>query len=1203
MVMYDFCSFNIRGLHNKVCFAKDFVNNLQLQLFAVMETRVKEKDALVFSTKVHRGFDWIFNYQHHRNGRIWLGWNPLFWSAQHLTSSAQQITCRITRVSDNLSFVWTVVYALNDLCDRRGLWLELEQIKNQWIDSGFGQSWCISGDFNSFLFAHETNGSPPRDTRIVTEFKDCVHNIGVTDLRYSGDHFTWRDCNLDNPLMRKLDRVLVNEYWLENFDMSRAVFLPRGLSDHNPAAVTLGLHSDKIPKPFQVFNHLLELPDFIGVVKHAWEDNIEGDAWMVLTSKLKRVKMGLKELNTRNGNLNLKVEMARQNLLCFQSSMSPQSSQDVLAEEIKLMRTLQSELDSQEVLLKQKSRIRWLNCGDGNNRFFFNSCKSRWNSNKLLALEHEGVTVNTHSAIALVAVNYYKALLGTRKRVSPIPDSFVTHTLSSEVASSMVHECSRVEIFNTLKSMASGKSPGPDGFSVEFFLKSWDVVGSDLSSAINLFFINSFMPRRVNSAAIVLVPKVATASNISQFRPISCCNVIYKVVSKILAQRMKNVMPRLVSPSQTAFIHGRKLGDHILLAQALCKDYHLNSGPPRIAFKLDISKAFDSLNWDFLFDLLRIQGFHQKFIGWLKACISSSMVSVKVNGALEGYFNCSSGLKQGDPISPYLFVLAMEALSVCINLETQSPQFRFHSRTKNAEISHLIFADDVMLFCYGDNDSVSAMLRAVNRFAEMSGLVTNPAKCVTFFGNVPTAVQDFTIAVSGFNRGVLPVVYLGLPLISGKLHKRDCQPLITKICNKFEHWSSKIISQAGRGQLIKSVIFGIQNHWSGHLFLPKLILKRIQGYMARFLWCGRIRGPCHFKVAWKTCCLRKDEGGLGFKELLSWNDSAVLLQLWRIITNKDDSLWIRWVHRVLLTRSAFWTTNVPSKCSWGLRKILNARHEAKQFITYRVGEGSTFLLWHDLWAGQVPLIHRLGFRALSSLQSTEFACVSSIILDGVWNMGVSNDSSIRDLRTICANIPIGHQDEILWGGAVTRSLNIGDIWECLRPTGIMPPWFNFIWCKFKVHKFAFTSWLVVLGRLLTKDRMRNLRMNVNIACVMCGMADETHEHLFHQCSYVQHILSSWNDPLCTDWGDICHGIILENSRCGEIKKELAYLFMSAVFFHIWKERNVRVHNSGNHSTAASLLGIIKRNIRERLVGSKIFQQAVSQDISLTSYLY
>lgn len=188
----------------------------------------------------------------------------------------------------------------------------------------------------------------------------------------------------------------------------------------------------------------------------------------------------------------------------------------------------------------------------------------------------------------------------------------------------------------------------------------------------------------------------------------------------------------LISPCQTAFVQGRKTGDNALLAQSLCRDYHLSTGAPRIALKLDIiRKAFDTLNWVFIFKVMELMGFPQKYINWVRACITTDMISVKINGALEGYFKGNSGLKQGDPLSPYLFVLAMEVFTACMIAAVKSKDFSFHWHTKDSSISHLIFADDVLLFCKGNIKSVHVILDAVNKFANMSGLQPNAHKFVS----------------------------------------------------------------------------------------------------------------------------------------------------------------------------------------------------------------------------------------------------------------------------------------------------------------------------------------------------------------------------------------------------------------------------------------------------------------------------------------
>lgn len=252
----------------------------------------------------------------------------------------------------------------------------------------------------------------------------------------------------------------------------------------------------------------------------------------------------------------------------------------------------------------------------------------------------------------------------------------------------------------------------------------------------------------------------------------------------MLSSRLKPVMNSLISPSQSAFVPKRVIGDNIMLAQALCRDYHLNKGQPRCAIKLDIHKAFDSLNWDFLFKALQAMGFPQVFINWIHGCITTCMLSVKINGGLEGFFKAKSGLRQGDPLSPYLFVLSMEVLTACIAKSTATGNFSYHPQASNVELTHLIFADDVFLFCRADQPSITAIFEGITLFSSISGLQPSNSKSTCFFCNVPVEDMNFATELTGFQRGQLPIKYLGLPLISKRLTNSDCMPLVLRITER-----------------------------------------------------------------------------------------------------------------------------------------------------------------------------------------------------------------------------------------------------------------------------------------------------------------------------------------------------------------------------------------------------------------------------------
>ena len=219
----------------------------------------------------------------------------------------------------------------------------------------------------------------------------------------------------------------------------------------------------------------------------------------------------------------------------------------------------------------------------------------------------------------------------------------------------------------------------------------------------------SVFERSLNASFLTLIPKKNNAVDVKDFRPISLVGSVYKLLSKVLANRLKVVLGSLISESQNAFVGGRQILDSVLIANE-CLDSRLKSLVPGVVCKLDIEKAYDHVNWDALFYLLDRMGFGVRWRGWIKACISTVRFSIIVNGSPIGFFGNSRGLRQGDPLSPLLFLLIMEVLSRILKKTEDYGLLRGFlvgpTNSIGVRISHLLFADDTILFCNASRDQL-----------------------------------------------------------------------------------------------------------------------------------------------------------------------------------------------------------------------------------------------------------------------------------------------------------------------------------------------------------------------------------------------------------------------------------------------------------------------------------------------------------------
>lgn len=494
--------------------------------------------------------------------------------------------------------------------------------------------------------------------------------------------------------------------------------------------------------------------------------------------------------------------------------------------------------------------------------------------------------------------------------------------------------------------MPGSKAPGPDGYTVEFFKETCAIIGDDVTAAVQSFFILGFRPKGLNSTILALTPKKIEAKEMKDYRPISCCNVLYKVISKLLANRLKSILAKCISVNQSAFIKERLLMEIVLLATEIIKDYHKEDISPRCAMMIDISKAFDSVQWSFLLNTLKALGLPERFIHWISLCITTASFSVHVNGELAGYFKSKRGLRQGCSLSPYLFVICMNVLSKMIDEAAVKGKIGYHPKCKNIDLTHLCFADDLMVFGDGTTRSIEEILRVFDAFDKMSGLKISLEKSTLFLAGVTTQKQEEIIHHLPFATGNLPIRYLGLPLLTKNMTVLDYLPLIEKIRKKIGSWTGRFLSYAGRLQLIKSVITSLTNFWMAAFRLPSSCVKEIERLCSAFLWSGPDLNNRKEKVAWVDICKPKQEGGLGIRSLKETNLVSCLKLIWRIFSS--NSVWVNWIKIYLIRKGSLWTVKDNTQAgSWMWRKLLKYREVAKCLYRVEVKNGQKASFWHE----------------------------------------------------------------------------------------------------------------------------------------------------------------------------------------------------------------------------------------------------------------
>ncbi|GJZ33992.1 RNA-directed DNA polymerase, eukaryota, reverse transcriptase zinc-binding domain protein [Tanacetum coccineum] len=546
----------------------------------------------------------------------------------------------------------------------------------------------------------------------------------------------------------------------------------------------------------------------------------------------------------------------------------------------------------------KKAKIDWLSERDKNSKFFHYVLKGRAHRSKIETVNDENGIRHDGAQVAEQFVKHFQIFLGKAVAVEDFElGSLKSKTVSEEDAEIMIMNVSDMEIKEALFDICDNKAPGPNGNSAKFFKSAWNVIKKDVCDAIKEFFRSGKLLGEVNATLITLVPKSKTPQKMSDYRPIAYCNTLYMIISKILTNRIKSALFKLVSPCQSAFIPERQITDNILLTQELLRGYNWKKGARRVALKINIQRAYDTTA---------------------------------------------------------AFTISINSDRACEDLK-----FKYHWGCKELQISHLSFANDLLMLCHGDLNSVKAVKRALDMFSSISGLNPNIGKSIVFFGNVKEQDNIDILATLQFKIGSLHVSYLGVPLITKHLTFTDCKGLIDKVKIK------------------------MQVYWASMFILPKSVIKDINKLLKGFLWCQGNLSKGKAKVAWKQVCKPKDEGGLGIKDLSTWNEVLMAKHLWNVASRKE-SLWVKWINKVRLKGCSIWEVETDVNSSHGWKQILSLRVKMRKHVFCKLRDGSSIFLWHDRWWGPEPLIKTIPLAVINQAGLDPRSTIKDMTSNGQW---------------------------------------------------------------------------------------------------------------------------------------------------------------------------------------------------------------------------
>ncbi|XP_060968749.1 uncharacterized protein LOC115710856 [Cannabis sativa] len=765
----------------------------------------------------------------------------------------------------------------------------------------------------------------------------------------------------------------------------------------------------------------------------------------------------------------------------------------------------------EEIHWKQKSRVKWLQEGDMCSKFFMSSTIVRRRRNYVQCIKDspDGDWIRDQQQIANCFLEEFReGFRNPRNGPASIPTDLFQRVITMEEGNMLCSIPSVTEMEEAFSEMGKDKAPGSDGFPPSFYNHHWTTVQSDLFQVISHFFNHKELPSYINDTSIP------------------------PLLSRIIGQLLcATQLTRIISPNQAAFVKGRHIAENTMIAREIVHSMKKRKGKGGyMLIKIDLEKVCDRMGWEFVIKVLGLLGFPNTFMEWIKTCNSVSKIKVLLNGSIVGKFSPEQGLRQGDPLSPSLFILAAETLSrLLFSKEKVGLLKGFKLSRRGSAITHLMFVDDIILFGQVTIKEARSFLDCLNMYCNWSGQAVNGLKSSIFFskGVTPRKAQAIS-QLLGMKRMNNKAMYLGLPLFRSIKRTEDTNHLVERVLKRVQGWKARLLSSAGKTCLIKSVGSTLSNYVTSSDVIPVSTANKIDRIVRDFWWGDTDDKRTLHTVSWAKLCTPKVAGGLGFRSTLATNKAFLLKWAWKILMD-GRSLWGQLMKDKYIQNQSFLDLEIKSTDSVMWKAILRERSLLMEGLCRRIGDGRSTSIWFDPWVPGGRLQPILRLDATGRIRMSAYKLSLNIDI---------NRPEYAKWRTI-------------WGARIHNRLKM-------------------IW------------WKILSNSLLTRARLGMVFDMDNVLCPLWNMDEENSLHLLWSYEFARALWFGclWqvrtNILTATSWEVWLMWFSDEDKRPNRMHLHLFLGGAAAVFEEIWRVRNKLTHDHTQDPLPVSINRINRR---------------------------